>query len=264
MTKKLDDGLKTQKKAYSEAQTAIFEKVAELSARRQEAQRGTHHGKVFEDDVFDFIEEWSQKSGDAVTNTSDTQGRIRNSKVGDAVIELGADNVAAGSRIVVETKQDKSCTFSKALSELKEARENREAGVGLFVFSARTVKNTVEPFSRNGNDIVVVWNAEDPASDVVLNAGLSVAKALSVRTKVHSGKVGADFIAIENAIRGIESYTGDLNQITTWATTIRNNGRNNGDNILKRVEKIRGDLAEHIAVLNEKVGGLREAVGSNE
>ena len=128
----------------------------------------------------------------------------------------------------------------------------------MFVFSARTAKSTIEPFSRNGNDIVVVWDKEDPVSNVIFNAGLSVAKALSVRAKTHSDAVGVDFVAIEGAIRGIESLIKDLNQITAWATTIRNNG----DNILKRVEKMRADLTDQTAILNEKVDGLKEAVGS--
>ena len=255
---KLDEGFEGQKKAYTDSQSDVLQKLTEMTTRKQESERGTRHGDVFEDDVFDFIDKWSQKSGDSVERTGGITGSVGNSRVGDAVIELGPDNVASGAKIVVEAKQNQSYNFNQALAELKRARENREAGVGLFVFSARTTRATIEPFNRNGNDIVVVWDADDPASEVVLNAGLSVAKALSVRAKTHSDDVGADFVAIEGAVREIEDQVAELSSIITWTTTIKNNS----EKILNSAEQIRNSLGTKIAVLDEKVAALRETIGS--
>ena len=39
----------------------------------------------------------------------------------------------------------------------------------------------LEPLARYGNDVVVIWNPEDDASDMVFKAGYLTAKALSIR-----------------------------------------------------------------------------------
>src|SRR5687767_11771952 len=64
---------------------------------------------------------------------------------------LDAD-VAANSRIVVEAKQDASYGLAHALSENEQARKNRQAEVGVFVFSKRTANAQIVPFGRYGND----------------------------------------------------------------------------------------------------------------
>ncbi len=65
--------------------------------------------------------------------------------LGSSAFSFGAtylvENVGARvhcSRLVVEAKRDKSYTVSEALSELAEARANRDAGVGVFVMSKRS------------------------------------------------------------------------------------------------------------------------------
>ena len=47
--------------------------------------------------------------------------------------------------------------------------------------SRRTAPAGLEPLARFGQDVCVVWDVEDAASDLVLSAGLSVARALCVR-----------------------------------------------------------------------------------
>ena len=101
--------------------------------------------------------------------------------------------VVSKARIVVEAKEDASYNLKKALDELEDARKNRGADIGVFVFSKRTAPNGLEVFNRYGNDVVVIWDAEDTGSDVFLDAGLSVARALCARPKSISAEVDADF-----------------------------------------------------------------------
>ena len=56
---------------------------------------------------------------------------------------------------------------------------------------------------------MVVWDAENPASDAYLTGALSVAKALSVRDAGGSGHDGIDTEALEKAIREIERQAAD-------------------------------------------------------
>ena len=258
LRKELLELLETQNRTNTDFQSEVKATLAAMSAKKEEAQKGTLHGSVFEDAVFSYISQQSQKAGDVAEHTGNTVGFIKNNRKGDAVVELGPESVAAGARIVIEAKEDASYNLKKAREELDAAKKNRGADIGIFVFSKRTSPDGLEFFNRFGNDIVVVWDAEDFASNVFLNAGLSVAKALSVRAKAHGEEVGADFEAIEKAVLEIEKQIGELGQITKWANTIKNNG----EHILKSTEKVSDSLTQQISILNEKVGGLREAVGT--
>ena len=104
-----------------------------------------------------------------------------------------------GARIVIEAKEDASYNLKKALEEMEEARKNRGAGTGLFCLSKRAAPSGLEVFNRYGNDVVVIWDAEDTGSDVFLDAGLSVARALCARPKSISEEADEDFEALERA-----------------------------------------------------------------
>jgi hypothetical protein len=260
MRRELLQVIEAQRQANDRFQREVLERLAEVTACKQEADRSTRHGNDFETSVFGFIQALSQKAGDVATPAGATTGLIRHCKKGDIVVELGPEHAAAGARIVAEAKENASFTLPKALAELEEARKNRGASVGLFVFSARTAPDGLEPLARYGSDVVVVWDAEDPRSDVVLVAGLSVAKALCTHGKAKREAEIADFEAIERAIREIEKQAQNLDQIAGWAGTIRTNG----DNILKRVENMRASLVRQVELLDGKVDDLKLLVANVE
>ncbi len=116
----------------------------------------------------------------------------------------------------------------------------------------------ISPFFRQGNDVVVVWESEDPGSDAYLDAGLSVAKALSVRAKAHGEEVGPDLKAMEKAILEVERQARGLGEIDTWTNTIKSNS----DKILDRVRIMRDGLKTQTGVLPEKLAALRDVVSS--
>ena len=126
------------------------------------------------------------------------------------------------------------------------------------MFSKRTVSDEISPFFRQGNDVVVVWDSEDPRSDAYLDAGLSVAKALSVRTKAHGEEVGPDLEAMEKAILEVERQARGLGEIDTWTNTIKSNS----DKILDRVRIMRAGLKTQTGVLQEKLAALRDVVSA--
>ena len=255
MQKRLLETLDSQARTNAEFQEHVKLALVDMTARKEESERSTRHGLVFEDAVFQFINERSRTAGDVATRTGNTTGLLRANKKGDVVVKLGPDHTAAGSQIVVEAKQDASYTLEKALAEIEEARKNRDAGVGVFVFSKRSVENRLElePFSRYGDDIVVVWDSEDPDSDVFMDAGLSVARAISVQAQSHKDEVGEDFEAIDKAIAEIQRNAGSLDEITDAANSIDRQV----DKILNRVRIARNGIERQIGILNEKVDGLR-------
>lgn len=257
MRKQLLDVFDKQGKENQEFQAEVRASLAAMTATRQESDRSTRHGNIFEDAVFAYVNDRSQKSSDIVDRTGNTTGVIRNNKKGDAVIKLGPNHCAAGAQIVIEAKENASFKLPEALNELQEARKNREAGVGLFVFSKSTAPEGLDPFHRYGSDIVVVWDKDDGATDVFLDAGLSVAEALSVSTKSHKDEVGADFQEIERIIAAIEKQAGGLDEITRLTTTIQNNS----DKVLNRARIMSRELNTEIGNLSDKTGELREVLG---
>ena len=257
MRKDLLGVLTEQGKLNNEFQSDVRERLTEMTTRRDESRRSTRHGVEFEEAVFQYANERSQNAGDIATRTGNTTGIIRNNRKGDVVIKLGPDQEAAGVKIVIEAKENASYTLQGALDELEEGRKNREAAVGLFVFSARTAPEGLQPLGRYGDDVVIVWDAEDGGSDVVFNAGLAVAKALCSRSQARNAAQFADFGSIERALREIERQANALQEITTSAETIKNGS----DKILQRARIVREGLEKQVAILDEKVDELRAVVG---
>ena len=260
MRKELLEVIEKEHKSNSEFQLEVMKALTEMTARKQEAQRGTQHGLVFEDAVFNFVNE-KQSEGDTATRTGNTTGRIRNNKKGDCVIKLGLERAAPGAQIVVEAKEDRSYTLQRALTEIEEARKNRDSGIGVFVFSKRTAPGDIlEPLARYGDDVVVIWDAEDSATDSYLGAALSMAKALCARGDSVNGALGLDIEALDKAIREIERQAGGLEEITKSAEAIDGHvGR-----ILDRARIMRNGLDRQVSVLDEKVSGLKETLNTLE
>ena len=249
--------LKGQQEQNERFQREVGETLAALQARREESRSSTRHGDDFEVAVFEFTQAHSQQRGDIATHTGRTTGTIRNCKKGDAVVQLGPDHVAAGGRIVVEAKENSSYTLPAALEEIEEARKNRGAQVGLFVFSKATVPSDLESLARYGSDITVVWDSEDPATDVNLTAGLELARALVARETLEKEGRAADLEAIDTSIRAIEKELSSLDEIDRWAGTVESNGRK----IIDKVRRTRQALVKEVEALDARLVELRSVLG---
>ncbi|QDU86673.1 hypothetical protein Pla175_00230 [Pirellulimonas nuda] len=229
--------------------------LAAMVAKRVEAERGTQHGATFEEAVFEFIAREAQHSGDVAAATGASTGLIKNCKKGDCIVELGHESAAPGAKLVVEAKQESGYTLLRACEELAEARKNRGAGFGLFVFSKRCAPATLAPVRRYGQDVVVLWDAEDPTTDVYLRAGLDIARALSIRVGRSQETQAADFDAIEKAINEIEKRSAGLDKVRKPAETIRSSS----ETILERVRIDQEALERQVVLLRAQLVILREA-----
>ena len=176
------DLLKTHGDSNQKFQSEVKAALAAMVAKRAEAARSTQHGLEFESVVYEFIERTAQAAGDVAAATGATTGLIYNCKIGDCVVTLGPESAAPGGRIVFEAKEKQKVDLRAALAEIEEARKNRDAQIGVFVFSKKSAPEGIEPLNRYGNDIVVVWDAEDSYSDLFLKTALTMAKALCIRT----------------------------------------------------------------------------------
>lgn len=246
----LIDGIRKDSAQFQERVVAALEA---MKARKQVSLASTAHGKDFELAALQVIEATCQQVGDIAERTGARTGVIRNCKKGDCVITIGPDAEAAGARVVCEMKEDASYDLANSLAELQEARSNREATVGLFVHSKRTAPDGMRHLARYGNDVVVVWDSEDSASDVFLAAGLMVCKALALRKGAMEEELATDIAALDRAIREIERQAGYLAEIETSSQTIKGGV----ERILKRVESMRSALQRQVEALDEQSAALR-------
>ncbi len=226
----------------AEFQLQMREAMTRLDTRKKEEARSPRHGIEFEERLGALLADEAQRGGDLYEATGDTTGNIKNCKVGDHVIELGADSAAAHARIVWEAKDKQGSSLRAAVDEIDEARRNRNAQVGVFVFSSKTAPEGLEPLHRHGNDIMVVWNPEDAASEVVVRAAYSLARCLAVRERRTDRESLAAILEIERAARGIEKQVGYLEEVRKWAETVKGHGEKIADRSTRMVEELRRDV----------------------
>ena len=258
LKRELIELLATSEKKNQQFQEEVKVSLAKIVTQREEAGRSTRHGIAFEDAVCDFLVRQSQHAGDVATPTGNLTGLIKNSRVGDCVIELGPDSAAPLHKIVVEAKEVENYSLAKAREEIETARKNRGADWGVFVFSKKTAPANLEPFSRYGSDFVVVWDVEDQSTDVFLKAGIIAARALCFRAERRSVTEQVDFEIIDKAILDIEKRTNNLDEVRKSAETIQSASAK----ILERVRIDREALEKQVEILREKVKDLREITAS--
>ena len=254
LKRELVDILAAHEKKAQEFQGDVKTALEGMQVQRKESARSTTHGRDFEATACEVIEKEVQKAGDIATRSGATTGLIKNCKVGDLVVELGADCVAAGERFVVEAKEDSTYSAAKALAEIDTARKNRGASVGLFLFSAQTAPQGMEMLTRNGDDVLVVWDAQRIESDAILRAGLSLAKALCVRKQRERNQNAGDWEQVDAAVLAVEKEAGRLANMKTWTETIQSNS----GKLLDEIRKMTNNLEAQIAVLRESVEALKQ------
>jgi len=227
--------------------------LAALQARRQESLRSTRHGFEFENALYTCLAELGQAAGDVVEHTAGSTGLIRGCKVGDVVLTLGPEHAAAGARIVIEAKEDASYRLADGLAEIEQARKNRDACVGLFVFSARTCGTDVASLARYGNDVIAVWDAEDPASDVVLKAAWSLARALGAKAGADRKELKMDLERMQKAMREVERQVQGMEDIRKHAQSIRSCA----DKIEDKARVISDNISRSTNILEEETQAIK-------
>lgn len=230
--------------------------LGKLVAKREAEARGTQHGGTFEQAVFEFVDQYAQRRGDVAESCGTTTGLIKNCKVGDAIIQLGAEHAAAGACIVVEAKEDASYTLRRAQEEIEQARKNRGAQHGVFVFSHRSAP-AIEPLCRHGADVFVTWNPEDPQTDAYFRAGLEICRALCFRSSQVADKQQIDFESIDRAILEIEKRAQGLEQVQKSTETIRKST----ETILDRVRIDRDALEKQVGILRAATEAIKKSLG---
>jgi hypothetical protein len=186
---------------------------------------------------------------------------VQNAKVGDFVVILSPDSAFPGARIVVEAKDVKGFSTTKAQAEIKAARENRDASVGVFVYSRANAPVNLEPLSRWGQDVIVIWDSEDAGTDVYFKAALSIARALVIQREKARTEQTVCAHEMDVAVTTLTEHVKMLDEIARYAGLVRQNG----DKVAKSAETLRTRIFEQLDILRLHVSGLlRTASGPHD
>lgn len=232
-------------------QAEVREALKVLEARRAEAARTTTHGVAFDDALGEVLAAAAAGLGDIYERTATTTGAIRYCKKGDHVTTLGPETAAPGARIVWEAKADKTYKEADACAELAEARKNRAAQVGVFVFARSHAPAMSEPIRRIGSDILVAWDHEEPASDIMVRTAYSLARALCVAERKAADDSSEAAAAISRAVRRIEEEAKHLDDFRKKAETIVSHGKE----IRDRAETMLVAIRKGIEEIDGQIGG---------
>ena len=260
IVQRLDRFEAAQKDRSHEFEMRVSSLLERIVTRRDEARRSTLHGNEFEQRVGEQLQVWCLAADDVLDAVGDTSGVISRCKVGDYVLTMGPDSAAPGASVVVEAKASGVCTLKATLEEADLARRNRASSVCLFVHSAQTAPAGLPELHRWGHDIVVVWDAEDPATDVRLKAGLLLAKALCLRANQHEEEEAASLSEMDVAIEAIRKQVVGFEEIKTSANTIVGGG----EKILKRARLMEEEIGRRLLALSSHMDRLRATTSETE
>lgn len=201
----------------------LREHLGMQKGREEEAARGTQKGRDFESTVYDRIAQICRSTGDISENVSCIPGNIARCKTGDYTATLGHDSGAPGKRIVIEAKNKERYTLKDAIEELKQAKENRGASVGIIVFPADCCPAEIGNFRIVEDDILIAVDADNLAGDPYLESAYRIGRAMVIAKKnpEFTNKVNVQHIA--TLILRIERTCDRFSEIHKKASSIKHN-----------------------------------------
>lgn len=172
---------------FDTRQRKLDSDLREIAARLDERKRGDAQaprgGRKFEEAVRAFTVHALAGAPLHVEATGDTVGARSACRKGDQVARFHAESIYAGAAVVIEAKREQRYTVAKALEELEIGRSNRSADAGVFVMAKSHAGEGFPTFARYGNDVLVVWDESDEATDPYLQAALFLALGLATRQR---------------------------------------------------------------------------------
>lgn len=207
----------------------------------QEAKKGHIKGIRFEQELYDdYFVSLCTNCDDDPSLVARTPGHIDGCKTGDLLSTLGEATGAPGVNIVVEVK-DREVKLKDARSELQEAKVNRKAAVGIFVWSRGTEPTEVGDFRRIGDDFFVTVDAEDMRAGKPLlyfDAAYRIARAMAVAALRKESSNEIDLGQIENHIEALGTWSERIADMSVKAKTIQKSG--------KLIEECANDLKDEL------------------
>jgi hypothetical protein len=143
-------------------------------------------------------------------------------------------------RLVIEAK-DRSLSPRAIREELRAAKTNRGAAVGLAIFSPEHAPAGVAPFDLRGDD---VWCVVDPADPdpATLEAAMRLGRLLALAT-LRERDVEIDPEAVARAIAGVREELERVRNLKTTLGSIRRSAQDVADGL----DRLREGILRRVA-----------------
>jgi hypothetical protein len=184
---------------------ALQEKLVALeaaqNARAGERAKSAAKGADFEGLLEELLGEIARGGNDLLERCGTDAGDAGRSKKGDFVLTLDPD-LARGAelRIVVEAK-DRKVSGREMREELRAAKTNRDAAVGLVVFTPAHAPTGIAPFDVRAGDVYAVLDPSDP-DPATLHAAVRLARLLALAS-LRESEAELDVAAVQAALTAI-------------------------------------------------------------
>jgi hypothetical protein len=214
---------------------------AASAARAAERARPSAKGADFEELVGGLLAESLRGTDHLLERSADDAGDVIRSRKGDFVVTLDPETTRGATlRVVVECK-DRKMSGRAMRDEIAEARRNRDACVGLVVFSAAHAPAGIGPFDVRMGDVYCVIDpaAPDPAT---LDAALRLARLLAQATR-RDEQSEVDPAAVREALDRVRAQLDALRGLKVQLTTIGTAARAVSDGL----DRMRDEIVAHIA-----------------
>jgi hypothetical protein len=223
---------------------------AAASARASERSRSAAKGADFEDLLEAMLGDIARGSGDLVDRTGTEAGDVIRSKKGDFVLTIDpAQTAGAELRIVIEAK-DRAMSGRQMRDEIREAKTNRGAAVGLVVFTPSHAPSGIAPFDVRAGDVYCVVDPEAPDPGM-LEAAVRLARLLA-QVSLRDQAIEVDASAIKTALDGVREQLELIKGLKSTLTSIGTSSRD----VAAGLDRLRDGV---IARVGEAEAELRRA-----
>jgi hypothetical protein len=220
---------------------------AAAAARGAERAKSAAKGADFEELLHAMLGDLARGAGDLLDRTGTDAGAIMKSKKGDFVLTLDA-RVARGCdlRVVIEAK-DRPMSMRAIREELREAKENRGAAIGLVVFTAQHAPTGVAPFNLVGDDVYCVIDPDAP-EPATLEAAVRLARLLALTSlaerdvDVDPAAIAASLTAIREQLELVRTLKAQLTSISTATKAVWTGLDTMRSNILLKVTEAETEI----------------------
>lgn len=190
--------------------------------RQEESLHGTQKGRDFETAIYERVAQIAAALGDTTENLTAIPGNLPRCKTGDYVATLAEDAGAAGESVVLEAKNRAGYTLRDALDELKQAKENRGASVGVMIFETQCCPVEVSGFRIIGTDIIMRATSEPSTeTEIYLECAYRIARAMVVANKRQQYSKELDVNRITEAVQRIHETCERFTDIRKKAASIK-------------------------------------------
>jgi hypothetical protein len=213
---------------------------AAATARGAERSRSAAKGVDFEDLLEAMLGDIARSTGDLVDRTGTGTGDVMRSKKGDFVLTLNSQHTQGSElRIVVEAK-DRAISGRQMRDEIREARTNRGAAVGLVVFTPHHAPAGIAPFDVRAGDVYCVVDPDAP-EPATLEAAVRLARLHAILT-LRENESEVDAEAVAAALAGVREQLDLVKGLKATLTSIGNSSKD----VAAGLDKIRDGILARI------------------